>query len=460
MNRKKITIFTLAMMNIATVSSIRSWPILAEPGLYSIFYLLLAVLAFFLPAALVSAELATGWPQQGGVFVWVREAFGHRWGFLAVWLLWLANLIWYPIILTFISATFLYILPIFQGWEENKIYFLFVSSAIFWILTWVNLKGIKISGKVSLIGVIVGNFFPALVIITLCGIWIYSSKELQVAFTWDTLIPKANLKQLPIFAGILLSLCGIELSAIHASDVDHPKKSYPKAILISTLIIIALSVLGILSVVTVIPHDQISLAAGSIQVLVTLVEMIHLSQWTPLMALLILLGALATLSAWIVGPSRGLLTVAEYGDLPRAFTKINRHGMPSFLLILQGIIVVLLNLIFIFVPTINSAYWVLTVMAAQIYLIMYILMFAAAIRLRYTHSQVARGYWIPGKKVGIWIVAGIGALSSLSVFIVSFFPTEQVEQLSFYLLLLILGMLLINISPFLLLRKKVGHSKK
>ncbi len=86
---KKISVFILTMINIATILSIRNWPISAQYGLSSIVFLTLALLFFFIPAALVSAELATAWPQKGGIFVWVKEALGHRLGFLAVWLLWL-----------------------------------------------------------------------------------------------------------------------------------------------------------------------------------------------------------------------------------------------------------------------------------------------------------------------------------------------------------------------------------
>ena len=79
------------MINVATILSIRNWPVSAEYGLSSVVFLLLALLFFFIPAALVSAELATGWPQAGGVFVWVKEALGPRLGFLAIWLLWIEN---------------------------------------------------------------------------------------------------------------------------------------------------------------------------------------------------------------------------------------------------------------------------------------------------------------------------------------------------------------------------------
>src|SRR5258708_3943536 len=106
---RTLTVFTLAMINIAAIGSVKNWPVTAEYGFASIVYFILAAMIFFLPISLVSAELATGWPKSGGVFAWVKEAFGHRTGFLAIWLLWIENVIWYPTILSFIAATVAYI---------------------------------------------------------------------------------------------------------------------------------------------------------------------------------------------------------------------------------------------------------------------------------------------------------------------------------------------------------------
>jgi len=450
MIKKKIAIFTLAMMNVAAVGSIRNWPMLAEYGLCSLFYFVLAVLIFFLPVSLVSAELATGWPQQGGMFLWIKEAFGYRWGCLAVWLLWFESIIWYPILLSFISATFFYIFQPSLTSNENKICILLISVILFWLMTWINLKGIKVSGKVSIFGVIFGNFLPAVALITLSGICFFLAKTAPVTLNWNTLLPQQlDWKQLSIFSGILLSLCGIEISSIHASDVDNPKRSYPRAILLSTLLIVSLSLLGMISIVLVVPGETINLAAGSMQAFAALVEICCLPKSIPVMAFLIFVGALASLSTWIVGPCRAVFTMAEKEGLPQIFTKLNRHEMPSFLLIVQGIAVTFLNSIFLFMPTINSAYWILTVLAVQAYLIMYIFMFAAAVKLRYTHAHLVRGYQIPGKKIGVWSVSGIGIVSCLGCFILSFIPPIQISFLnpSEYILLLIIGMVLIYTIP-------------
>jgi glutamate:GABA antiporter len=462
MSKKIISIFTLVMINLAAIGSIRNWPTIAETGFSSIFFYLLAALIFFLPTALVSAELATGWPKIGGIFVWVREAFGQRLGFLAIWLLWIENVIWYPTILSFIAATLAYMFD--PSWGTNKTYLIATSLIAFWLLTFANMRGMKVSGWISSFGVVVGSFIPAAVIIFLGCLWYFSGKPLQIEFSWDSFIPNmSSPEQWVIFTGVLFSLCGMEMSAIHARDVQDPQRNYPRATLYSILLVLIPSILGVLAIGSVIPQNEISLTAGTMQAFVLFVESYTLPGFVPLMAFLVFIGAIASLSTWIVGPSRGLLAAAQNGDLPPKFREINKHGMPGNLLVTQAWIVTVLSLLFVLMPSINSAYWILTVLVAQVYLVMYILMFSAAIKLRYRHPKVPRAYKIPGGNWGMWLVAGLGIFSSFVTLIIGFFPPAQIPtgNVTFYVLFLMIGVVLICLAPSLILKfKKPSWNKR
>jgi glutamate:GABA antiporter len=462
MNKKTITVFALAMINVAAIGSVKNWPTIAEYGFSSLFYFLLAAVIFFLPTALVAAELATGWPRIGGVFVWVKEAFGRRLGFLAIWLLWIENVIWYPTMLTFIAATVAYIFD--PAWGTNKTYLLLTSLAAFWVMTLVNLRGMKTSAWISTFGVVIGAFIPGLVIIGLGCNWYFSGEPLQITFDLNSFIPDmSSPEQMVIFVGILLSLCGMEMSAIHARDVQNPQKNYPKATLITLLLVIGLSVLGVLAIAAVVPQKDISLTAGSMQAFVSFVDVYQLNWLIPVMAFLIVIGALASLSTWIIGPSRGLLAAAQGGDLPPICRKLNKNGMPVSLLIIQACIVSVLSFMFILMPTVNAAYWILSVMVVQVYLVMYFLMFAAAIKLRYKRPNVHRTYRIPGGKAGMWIVAGIGILSSAFAFIIGFFPPAQFPtgNVTVYVGTLVVGILIFCLTPsIILLFKKKSWEKR
>jgi len=159
------------------------------------------------------------------------------------------------------------------------------------------------------------------------------------------------------------------------------------------------------------------------------------------------------MSTWLVWPTKGLLAAAMSGDLPPALRKVNRRGMPVNLLLLQAGIVTLFSFLFILLPSVNSVYWISTVLAANLYLVMYILMFAAAIKLRYKRPEVERAYRIPGGNFGMWLVAGVGLLGAILTFLFGFLPPEQIQtgnELA-YSLFLILGVLLGCLAPSMIL---------
>lgn len=458
---KKLSVFTLAMINVAAVSSVRNWPTIAEYGFASLFFFALAALLFFIPVSMVSAELATGWPKTGGVFVWVKEAFGHRAGFLAVWLLWAENLVYYPALISFIAGTFAYIFN--PELAHNTLYMLAVVIGLFWATTLANLLGMQASGRISSLGVILGTIIPGGLIILLGVIWFFSGNPAQISFSLDTFIPDlSSPTQMVFFTGVLVSLCGLEMSAVHAKDVANPQKNYPKAILLSAAITLGLYVLGVLAIALVVPQQQISLVAGSLQAFSVFVNAYGLSWLTPVIAILLAFGAFGTLSTWIAGPSKGLLAAAQSGDLPPLFRKLNRHEMPVALLIAQAVVVTLFSVVFLVMPTVSSAYWILNATLAQLYLIMYVLMFAAAIRLRYKKPDVARSYKIPGGKFGIWCVAGLGIIGSGATFFIGFFPPAQIATGStlFYVSFLLLSILLSCIAPSVILLFKKPHWEK
>jgi putative glutamate/gamma-aminobutyrate antiporter len=465
--KRTISVFTLAMINVAAIGSVKNWPLTAEYGFASIFYLLLAALIFLIPVGLVAAELATGWPKTGGVYAWVTEAFGHRTGFLAIWLLWIENAIWYPTILAFIAATIAYIFD--PALASSKTFTISIVLTSFWAATIANLLGMKISAMISSISVVLGAFIPGGLIILLGLIWYFTGKPLAITMSWDSLIPNmGSIQQMVLFTGILLSFAGLEMSAIHARDVKNPQRNYPRAILLSVVLILVMSILGVLAVASVIPQKQISLVAGSMQAFAYFVDAYGLKWLTPYIAFLIALGALGSLCTWVIGPTKGLLAAARGGDLPPYFRAVNKEGMPTRLLIVQAIFASLFSLVIIFMPTVSSAFWILSAIVSQLYLVMYVLLFSAGIKLRYTQPNVPRTYKIPGGKVGMWIVAGIGIVSSILTLIIGFFPPDQIPigNIFFYVLFLVLGVILACLAPSIILlfqkpswKKRLSHEE-
>lgn len=449
---RSISVFTLAMINVAAVSSVRNWPTIAEYGLASLFFLGLAIILFFIPVSMVSAELATGWPKNGGIYAWVKQAFGHRTGFLAIWLLWAENLVYYPALISFIAGTIAYIIN--PELIHNTLYVISFVVGLFWLTTLANLFGLRASGWISTCGVIAGTIIPAGIIITLGGIWFFSGEPLQITFSLKNLVPDFSTpNEFVFFSGVLVSLCGMEMSSVHANHVQNPQKNYPRAILLSGAIILGLYLLGVLAIALVVPQKEINLVAGTLQAFSIFVNSYGLTWLTPLIAILLAFGAFGTLSTWVAGPSTGLLAAAQDGDLPPLFKKINQHEMPTSLLIGQAIIVTLFSVVFLVMPTVNSAYWILNATLAQIYLVMYVLMFAAAIKLRYKYPNVKRAFKIPGGKIGMWCVAGLGLIGSAATFFIGFFPPSQIKtgDTLFYVGFLGLSIVIMCMAPSVIL---------
>lgn len=455
---KTLNVFLLTMINLATILSIRSWPLTAEYGFASIFFILLASLILFIPTSLVAAELATGWPEKGGIYVWVKEALGEKLGFLAVWLLWIENVVWYPMILSFVASTLAFVID--KQLVNSSIFTYIVVLVSFWGSTIINSKGMKLSGWVSSIGVTLGTLIPATLIIGIGFYWYFSGKPLQIEMNLANFFPKYHsLNDFTFLAGIMLGFCGMEMSGVHANNVENPQRNYPKAILYSSLIIITLSIFGALTIAMITPNKEISITSGGIAVVYHVFLSLGFEKLVPIIAILIVIGALTSVSTWVAGPCRGLLVAAEKGDLPQILCKLNKNEMPINLMIAQGIIVTILATIILIAPSVSSSFLMLMNLTSQLYLIMYILMFIAAIVLRYKRPEKFRAYKIPFKNIGMWLVAGIGIIGAAFGLLVGFVPPSQLEMsnLIIYEGFLSLGCVIFCIIPFFIrtLERKV-----
>jgi len=448
---KVLGIFSLMMINIIAVDSLRSIPFSAEYGFSLVFFYLLAALMFFIPTALVSAELATGWPTKGGVYVWVREAFGERAGFFMIWLQWVYNVVWYPTILSFIAGAIAYLFD--PALATSKDYILSLILIIFWGATIVNCLGMKISSAVSTVGALIGTLIPMLFIIALGIQWMVSHHPSQISFSTHTFFPDlTSIKSLAFLTAVLFGLVGMEMSAVHADEVKNPGKAYPRAILISACIILGSLILSSLAVAIVVPQHKLNVITGLVQAFNVFFRADHIAWMSPVMTVFIVIGGIGGVAAWIIGPTKGLLVATRDGSAPPIFSFCNRKDVPVVILLMQAIIFTLLCSIFLFEPTVSSSYWILTVITAQLALLVYILLFIAALWLRYHKPEVPRAYKIPGGKVGIWIVSILGICACVSTIALGFIPPSQIKVGGTldYEMILIAGILGLCAPPFIL----------
>jgi amino acid transporter len=312
---------------------------------------------------------------------------------LAIWLQWSENVIWFPTVLSFIAATLAYAFS--PQLAENKVYTLVVVLLVYWGGTFANMRGVKTSAWISTLGV-VSTLMTTGLIVVLGFYWIFAGNVSQIHFSVASFFPDfTHMDDLVFLAGALVIVSGIEVSAAHASEVKDPKKSFPKAIFFSVLISISAIILGSLAIAFVVPQKEISLVAGLMEAFEKFFAVYHLGWLVPVVALLIVLGSLGEVSAWILGPSKGLMVSARHGLLPPLLQRKIHGDTPVNILLLQAFVVTALVFVFLLMPTVSSAYWILTALTAQLYLIMYLLMFLTAIVLRYKRPDTHRPTGFP-----------------------------------------------------------------
>ena len=460
MKKSFMSISTMSLLTVAAVLSLRNLPSEAEYGYSVIFYLIMASVCFFVPSALVSAELASGWPEEGGVYLWVKEAFGPKWGFVAVFMQWVENLPWFPAVLTFVASSIAYVFH--PPLAQNRWFVLITIWVMLWLATFLNFRGMRLSAWLSSSGALAGTLIPGAAIILMAIGYIVAGKPPQITFSGDALIPElGNWNQLMLLSGMMVALAGMEMSAIHVTEMKNPAHEFPRAIFTACFLVILLSVLGALAIALVIPPDEISLAAGADQAFAAMFKIFHIPWMTPIMCFLLSYGALTMVVTWVLGPSKGVLAVADEGYLPKSWQHRNKAGMPTTILIVQAVISSLLALVILFMPTISGAFWLMSALTAQLYMVMYLLMFAAAIKLRYSKPEVPRAYKVPGGKIGMWLVSGIAFLTSLFAIITGFIPTPGVRENGVwyvlgYVAFLLIGTVIFVLIPLWLCR----HNKK
>lgn len=442
----------IALITLAAILTLRSLPSLAEYGWASIFFYLAGAVFFFIPLAFVAAELATGWPKAGGMYAWVKQGFGSRVGFLSVWFDWIENAAWFPTVLSFVAATLAYIID--PNLADNRLYLVTIMLVVFWGLTLANFFGLNRILKFNNVAVIVGTIFPAVVLIGLGVYWLVSGRHNAIPFHGRALIPDlSSINNVVFFAGVLLGFAGVEMAGYHANETRNIRRDYPRAVFLSTGLILLISILATLAIAFVVPHAKLSLVSGLMQAFQEFFSQLGLGAWTTqVMAGLVGLGTLAVLSTWMLGPSKGLYAAEESGDLPPELHYVNKNHSPVAMLVFQGALGTMFSLLFLFVPNVNTSYWILTALTTQLTVIMYLLMLASAIRLRYTEPDTPRPYRIPGgRHAGMWVMAGMGIIGSAFGLIVGFFPPAGISHwpTPLYILTMLVAILVLSLPPFL-----------
>ena len=425
LSTQKISVLALVLLISGAIDSIRNLPTTALFGSSLIFFFIFSAIIFLIPVALVSAELSSTWPEEeGGVYSWVRHAFGDNMAFLTIWLQWINTMVWYPTMLSFIAGTLAYLIN--PELAQNKLYLISVILVVFWSLTVVGLQGLHTSAAFAGFCAMVGMIIPMGFIILLAIIWLIKGNPIAIDLSFNSLIPRWNDTQSWVsLTAMMTSFLGMELAAVHVRNEKNPQRNFPRAMFFSVILILITMIFGSLAIAIVMPKEKISLVQGVMQAFTNFFEAYHLSALIPVLVILLLLGSLGSMVNWIISPAKGLLLAADNGFLPCWLYRLNKHGVASRILLLQAVLVTLLCSVFLLFPTVNAIYWLFTALSTELYIMMYVVMFIAAICLKRKFAHLSRPFSIPGKYLGYYFTCGLGLAGCAITLIIGFFPPAE-----------------------------------
>lgn len=424
--KAKVTLFALLMLIVGSIDSIRNLPVTALFGGSLVFFFTLGALIFLLPSALVSAQLAILSPEQGGIYSWLRQRFGQRLAVVGVWLQWINTMVWFPSMLMFIAGTIAYLIN--PRLVSERDYLLTVVLTVFWLVTFINFLGLRASARFASICAVVGLIIPFVFIVLLGVVWIFSGQPLQLHFNIQSWVPHLSKGSSWIsLTGVITAFLGMELATVHVGQMKGAERIFPRALGIAVILILVIMILGALTIAFVLPANKISLVSGVMQTFANFLAVYHMSWALPVITLMVLLGSIGGMVNWLISPAKGLLQAAEDNFLPPFLTFTNKHGVATRVLMLQGLVVTLICLSMLLMPSVNGAYWLLTDLSTQLYLLMYVLMFAAALSFSAKNDfndnlfAISRGRW------GLRVACCIGLVGCAISLFVGFIPPTQIS---------------------------------
>ena len=413
-----ISWIALALMTTSSVASLRPAPTMAVYGLASVFLYIVPAIVFLLPTSLVSAELASGW--KGGVYNWVATGISKPMGFLAVWCQFAMTIFYYPTLLGFVASTLAYVIN--PALASNGVWTALVIMVCYWSGVFISSRGTKGVAGLASGGLIIGTLIPGAILIFLGAVYLGQGNPSAAPMTAANLLPQwAGLASLVLIVNNFLSYSGMEMNAVHVSEMRNPARIPQGDVPCDGPGSADLHSPGARDQLDR-PRRRALLTAGVMQAF----DMVFATfgwQWlTPIIGIMLVAASLGGMLTWLAGPSKGLLLISrQEGYLPPFLQKMNKKGVQQNLLVTQGLVTTVIALGYALIPDVSSAYWIFSVITTQVYLIMYLLMFVAAVRLRRQHPDHPRGFRAP-MLIGL---CGVGFTASLMALLVGFIPPSQ-----------------------------------
>lgn len=430
-----ISVLALTMMNVSMVAGLANDVQQSFYGLASVTYFAIGAICFFIPTALVAAELASGWSNRGGIFRWVGEGLGKGWELTCLFILWFQTMLNFGMGMPSFTATIMFYTPNYDAavkFAQNPQHELLIMTGwiiLYWVLAYLATKGVKTFSNLAKYGVIIGSLIPLAVMVILAIVWVAQGHTPAIPMTPKDLIPRWNgMSTLALAAGVFFSYTGIDMNAAHIKQLKHPEKDFTKAMFISIILAFLIFVVGTVIIAMIIPEKQINVLYTLYSVFRILGSTIGMPWLYMVLVWALLCNTIAMVVTNMAGPSFMLGQAGGSGFLPHWLQEKNKHNMPAHLMYTQIAGMTIIAYLVKLIPNVEGFVILLTQTITVLYMIYYILMFTAFLRLRYDQPNRPRSFKVPGGMFGAWIVAGIGLISSVFAIVLAIYPPAQVKS--------------------------------
>lgn len=429
--RREMGLWDVLLFNIAAVLGPRWIAAAAHNGPSSLSLWALAAVFFFVPTSFVVVELSTRYPDEGGLYIWTKEAFGDFHGFVAGWAYWVYTLFYFPGLLMASAAMAAYVGGERFAYLANNRQFLVTGSLLLLaVAVGMNIVGLNIGKWLQNAGGI-GTYVP-LVLLVAVGMIFYGRHGTHTVITLHSALPRWNLDTVNFWSQIAFAFTGLEMVCTMAEEVKNPHKTFPRAVLGSAILIATIYMLGTIAILVMLPAVNVDPKSGVFQAITSGSVLMGIGFVGIVAALLVTAGNAGGVGATVAAAARVPFAVGIDRYLPEFFGKIHpRWRTPHVSMLIQAVISAVVLLISQINETTAGAYQLVIDAAIILYFLPFLYMYAAVIKLAYKadRRENPKAVLIPGGKFGVWVMGTLGfAVTALSIVLSMVPPGDVVSK--------------------------------
>ena len=428
-DHKHIRALGVRDMTLFTVSAILLLDTLAASasiGVSSITWWVILGIVFFVPYGLISAELGTTYPEQGGIYAWVRDSFGARWGTRVTWLYWLNNVLWQASIFVLFTGILAHMFFPAMSLEAK----LGISVIITWVVVGITCLSLEIGKWIPNAGAIIKMI--AFVVLIVAGLRYAASDGIELAndFSWQQFVPEWG-SSTQYLSTIIYGMLGFELMSSASEEMKDPTRDVPRSILASGILIFLAYLLGTFAILAAVPLEDIDLVEGLVDTFRQLFGDSRLGLTAAMvLGVCVLFTFVSNAVTWAIGCNRAAAEAAIDGELPRALAiEHPRTGTPVGAAVIMGSLITMVLLAYGFMAGSNvELFWRLFAASAVLFLLPYIGAVASFMYARLRDAERPRPYLVPGGNAIAWAMTVVCILLLLvSIALLMYVPGTGID---------------------------------